>query len=229
MLTLTRLESRDNPAPLIPGWSGPEQHAYGHFDADGFPDTVAVAQDGGSVHLYVIAGPRSLEEIHDGIDRVILNVIVFDENFRGGGRIAVIPHSPGDFSTPDALLVTAGPGGGPHVAKFDFATGERFDFFAPYSTLFRGGLRISHGDIDRDGKPEALFLPESGGSPHLVAVDMATYETELSIYVGNADDMSGAARFESTGGTIQRPGGNAVVIQYGETADYFAETRLFPY
>lgn len=211
---LTTLEPHDNPANLIPGWGGGEQVAHGHFDDDPFLDTAVVAEVGGSCRVMVFD--------HSG--DAMLDTIVFDSSFRGGGRIAVVPATlSADRSVPSALLVVPGEGGGPVVARFDFATGQRFDFFAPYDQEFRGGLRVAVGDVDGDDRPEALFLPGAGGGPHLVAIDMRTYETELSIWVGAPDDLSGAARFEPTGGMA----GGLLVVQYGLTVDHYAPTRLW--
>lgn len=216
-MKLEILESRENPTNLIPGWDGGEQIARGMFDGDNLADTAVVAEAGGSCRVMVFD--------ENGVE--IFNMIVFDPNFRGGGRIAVVPASlSADYSVPDALLVVPGAGGGPVVARFDFAAGTRFDFFAPYDSSFRGGLRIATGDVDHDARPEALFLPGEGGAPRLLAVDMRTYETELSIWVGDPTDTSGRARFESTGGMVDRPA-PAFVIQYGEVVDYRAETTLW--
>lgn len=228
---MIELEPRNLPAPLIPGWDGPEQLAYGNFDNDNFVDRAVVAQVGGSVRVMVFRNPHNHDGEFNAYDPwpVMLNTIVFDPNFRGGGSIAVVPYSlNADFIVPAALLVVPGPGGGPVVARFDFATGDRFDFFAPYDTNFRGGLWISTGDIDDDREPEALFLPGDGGTPRLVAVDMRTYETEVSIFVGDPQDTSGLARFESGRGTIHHGPDLFFYIQYGDVVDNRADSALIP-
>lgn len=228
---MLELELRNCPAPLIPGWDGPEQVVYGRFDTDNFADKAVVALEGGSARVMVLQNPHGDGAAFD-VDRewpVLLNTIVFDPNFRGGGRVAVIPASldAGD-SEPDALLVASGPGGGPVLAKFDFASGRRFDFLAPYEADFRGGLWVSSGDIDGDRRPEALLLPRSGGSPRLIAIDMRTYETEASIFVGDPQDTSGRARFEPTGGTISKGVELFFYVQYGEVVENHAESSLIP-
>lgn len=233
-LNLNQLEARENPAPLIPGWDGEESYVRGHFSGGAQLDLAAVALQGGSVRVMVFQGQRTADESADDYSRVLLNEIVFDPNFRGGGRLAVVPAHATEQGGVDTLLAVPGYGGGPQVCQFDFDGGSNkmrltSSFFAPYSEVFRGGLRVSSGDIDGDGIPEALFLPGEGGGPQLVAVDLRTHETDWSVWVGDPEDRSGNARFDPTGGTIQTNGGRAVVIQYGEPVDDRVKTTLFPY
>lgn len=213
-MRLVQLEQRDNPAPLIPGWSGEEQLAYGNFDGDGFPDRAAVALVGGSAHVMIFANPHGDGQPFDAARPwpVMHNEIVFDSNFRGGGFLKVVPGT-----LTDSLLVVPGEGGGPVVAQITFANGPlSHTFLAPFGLDYRGGLWASSGDIDRDGIPEALFINRVGPS-RLVALDMRTLETESSIYVG--DD----ARFEPTGGML----GGDILIQYGETVGNHAPTKRY--
>lgn len=228
MLTLTQLESRDNPAPLIPGWEGAEQTALGHFSGGPQLDTAVVALEGGSCRVMVFEGQRLADE--PIIGRVLLNEIIFDPNFRGGGRLHTVAAHATEQGGVDTLLAVPGFGGGPQVCQFDFDGGAAAmrltsSFFAPYPETFRGGLRVSSGDVDGDGIPEAFFLPGEGGGPLFVAVDLRTHETDTAIWVGDPSDRSGSARFEPTGGTID---GGTVVIQYGEPVDDRVRTRLFP-
>ncbi len=242
MLSLQRLESRDvpadhyfvnpdgflyvnNPSPnLIPGWTGEEQHVVGHFDADAILDTAAVALDGGSCRLRVISGATG---------KSLLDVIAFDQNFRGGGNIDTVKGTLGAVgSAPDSLLLVPGAGGGPVVKQFDFdsAAGrmaETLSFFAPFPETFRGGLRLTSGDVDGDGIPEEIFLPGEGGGPQLVALDARSHEAKRSFWVGSPDDRSGDARPTPTGGIVTTRNGSAIAIQYGEVHDGVAATKLW--
>lgn len=222
MLTLTQLESRDNPANFIPGWDGGEQLAPLHVDSDPMAELAVVALDGGSCRVMVI---------DDDGQTVILNEIVFDPNFRGGGSIKTVSRGR-NLMGADSLIVVPGTGGGPHVMQFDFdkSTGtlqQSFSFFAPYPESFRGGLKASGGDIDGDGIPEAMFLPVEG-YPQLVAVDLHTHETEMNIYVGHPT-VNDPPRFEPTGGTIYTPLGRiGIVLQYGDLdANLRVPTRIW--
>lgn len=212
---MIELETRNCQAPLIPGWDGPEQIAYGNFDGDNLEDKAVVALDGGSARVMVIQNSGIV-----GVDGpILLNTICFDQNFRGGGRIAVVNYSTtADRSTPDALIVAPGAGGGPVVARFDFANGGRFDFFAPFQAEYRGGMFVSEGDVDGDQRPELLLI----AGDTLKAIDMRTYETDCSVYVGPD------ARFEATGGTIQRGSDLFFYVQYGDVVGFNAESKLIP-
>ena len=214
MLTLTKLEPRNNPSPLIPGWDGEEQITYGNFDADGFPDRAVVALEGGSAHVMIFGNPHGDGQPFDVAREwpVIHNEIVFDPEFRGGGFLKVIPGA-----VTDSLLIVPGAGGGPVVAQITFENGPlSHTFFAPFGVDYRGGLWASTGDVDRDGIPEALFINRVGPS-RLIAVDMRTFETEASIYVGED------ARFEPTGGMLD----GDFLIQYGEIVNNHAPTKRF--
>lgn len=205
-LRLERLESIDVPV----AW----QQTLGHFDGDVWLDVAAVAQEGGSCHVVVTSGA-------DGT--VLLNEIVFDPEFRGGGRMAVVRGV-----ETDDLLVVPGPGGGPVVKRFDFDGGPSYSFFAPYDREFRGGLRVSSGDLDGDGADEAIFLPGEGGAPRLVAVDLSSFETECSIWVGDPEDLSGTVRFAPDGVTVPLGSfGIGLLVQDGEPVDWSVPSRIF--
>lgn len=234
MLNVECLEGRFTPATtsvnLIPDWTGGEQVVLGRFNQDMELDTAVVALEGGSCRIMIFDGNGRAER-----GAVLLNVIAFEESFRGGGRIKAMPYSEnGDWSKPDSLLVVPGPGGGPRVIRFEFDSSsgqmvETMSFFAPFDQAFRGGLQIGTGDIDGDGYPEALFLPAEGGGPRVVAVDMKTYETELSMWVGDPNDDAGLVRFEPTGATIRTgDGGIAISVQHGDTVGDWADGSLWP-
>lgn len=221
---MIELELRNCPTPFIPGWAGHENVAYGNYDDDGLEDRIVVADIGGSARVMVFHNPHGAAGEFNAEREwpVLLNAIVFEPTFRGGGRLKVVPAGDGL----DAILIAPGPGGGPAVARLDQS--GVFYFFAPYERDFRGGMWVSTGDIDGDGDPEALFLPGDGGSPRLLAIDMRTFETELSIFVGDPQDTSGRARFEPTGGTIHRGPDLFFYIQYGDVVDNRAESALIP-
>lgn len=90
----------------------------------------------------------------------------------------------GDFATAQVTInivgvagrqklfaVAAGEGGGPQVRVFDAQTGtERFSFF-PYESSFTGGVRVTTGDLNRDGVDDIVVAPASGGSARIKVYD----------------------------------------------------------
>lgn len=78
--------------------------------------------------------------------------LAYDKNFKGGVSVAV-----GDINNDGRLEIVSGPGagGGPHVRIFNYSGQVISNFFA-YDKNYRGGIRVSTGDINSDGLPEIL-------------------------------------------------------------------------
>ncbi len=88
--------------------------------------------------------------------------------FTGGVRVAL-----GDFDGDgnDELVTAAGPGGGPHVIVWDLAAdgaiGPALDSFFPFPMGFSGGVNVTTGDLDGDGRDELIVAADAGGGPHV--------------------------------------------------------------
>jgi hypothetical protein len=68
----------------------------------------------------------------------------------------------------DTILGT-GPGVATNVRVVDGSTGKTLALFQPFEASFTGGVFVTAGDIDGDGKSEVVVSPDQGGGP-LVAV-----------------------------------------------------------
>lgn len=85
----------------------------------------------------------------------------------GGVRIAT-GDIDGDGSK--EIITAPGPGGGPNVQVFT-RSGKRIVQFMAYDETFRGGVFVTAGDVDGDGKDEIITSPDSGGGPHVRVFD----------------------------------------------------------
>jgi hypothetical protein len=119
---------------------------------------------GGGPHVIVRADTNQ-----DGaLDTVTASFMAYDQNFRGGVRVAM-----GDFDGDgrQELVTAAGVGGGPHVKIWDLdASGGLVDLreeFMAYESNFRGGVWLATGDFDLDGREELVVAPDFGGGPHV--------------------------------------------------------------
>lgn len=105
--------------------------AIDYLNASGHAQLITGAGAGGSAHV----------KVYDGITGVLLkSFLAFDPAFSGGVRLAtgrlVGTKSP-------ALLVAAGPGGGPQAVIFDGVTLNQLDAFFTFDPAFRGGIFVS--------------------------------------------------------------------------------------
>src|SRR5262249_38060821 len=65
------------------------------------------------------------------------------------------------------VIAAAGPGGGPQVTVFD---GKSLNFLTAFYALpqfFTGGLYVTVGDLDGDGRAEIIAGAEKGGGPQV--------------------------------------------------------------
>jgi subtilisin family serine protease len=134
--------------------------AIGDVNADGLSEIVTSAREGGVplVRIFTASG-KNLK----------LDFNAYDANYRGGINLAVADIN-GDGL---AEIITAPMGGmEPKIRIFSDKYGKITrvvgDFLA-YDKKFRGGVSVSVGDINGDGKGEIITSPTSKGGPQIRA------------------------------------------------------------
>ena len=142
--------------------------AVGDLTGDSIPDLIATPGAGGGPVVAIVNGLSGT---------LLKSQIVLDPNFRGGLSVAA-----GDVNL-DGLadvIVGAGAGGGPVVVVLDGKTATAdapppplATFFA-FDPAFRGGVSVAAGDVDGDGRADAVVGAGGGGAPHVKAFSVAT-------------------------------------------------------
>ncbi len=204
MLSLTRLESRDNPSRF---WDGPETVFYGDLNADNFTEKITAAGVGGSARFTVDDG-RTGEQL--------ANIIAFEDTFRGGASVAVVDG---------ALIVAPGPGGGARVETYRLGADGitvRNDLL-PLGPDYRGGLQVAGGPV--------TYQPGKPGSPHIYLLSDAEFMAvdPQAFAVASRFPVGADWRFEPSGPWSNEADGRvSVTLDRGAVVDhYVAESESF--
>jgi len=122
-------------------------------DGDGFEDIILGAGEGGGPRVQIFSGRTGT---------AMSDFFAYASTFRGGVRVTSADFDGdglGDIAT------SPGGGGGPHVRLVRGKDlGDLGSFFA-YAPNIIGGLNLSAGDIDGDGKAEIFAGPGNGFGP----------------------------------------------------------------
>jgi hypothetical protein len=149
--------------PFGDDYSGGARVARADVTGDGVPDVIVGS--GGNIQARV--------RIWNGrTQQLIFDTTPF-ESFTGGVVLAAA-----DINGDGAADVAIGPdvGGGPRLQIWSGKTLTKLmpDFFGlPYPD-FRGGLRLSAGDVNRDGHADLMVAPGEGGGPRVTLYDGTT-------------------------------------------------------
>ena len=127
-----------------PTFAGGVYLAAGDVNGDGHADIFTGAGAGGGPHVKVFDGRTG---------NVLYSFFAYASTFTGGVRVAA-----GDVNGDGKadLLLGAGVGGGPHVRVLDGTNlNQLYSFFA-FAPTYTGGIFVSGGDLDGDGKSEII-------------------------------------------------------------------------
>jgi hypothetical protein len=144
-----------------PGFGGGIFVGVADFDLDGVADVITGPDRGGGPHVRI----QSLANF-----AVLFNAFVYSPGFVGGVRVAAGQINPQFDPFPD-LITAAGPGGGPHVKVFSGINGAEISSFFAYDPAFAGGVYVSSGDFNGNGRAEIVTGPGQGGGPHVRIID----------------------------------------------------------
>jgi ELWxxDGT repeat protein len=138
------------------GFTGGVRTASADFNGDGIADLVVGSGPGIATRVKIL----------NGVDQsVLFDLAPFEAAFTGGVFVAV-----GDINgdgKPD-LLISPDEGGGPRVRIFSGVGFTQIaDYFGIDDSAFRGGVRISVGDMDGDGMGEVIVAAGFGGGPRV--------------------------------------------------------------
>jgi hypothetical protein len=178
---------------------GPPRITFADVNGDGVADVI-LANGPGAPPIVTVVDGLVLNAKADGTlarldslppGAVLAQFFAYDPNFLGGVNVAT-----GDFDGDGrATIVTAAEaGGGPHIRAFDLVpdgsgglTAQQhpglFGSFFAYDPGFRGGARISVGDVNGDGTPDLVVGTGAGGGPRVLVYDGKSEAMVRSFFV----------------------------------------------
>lgn len=164
---------RFNFFPYEQTFTGGVRVAVGDVNNDGYDDIATIPASGGSARVRVFDGK-------DGAP--LVDQIVFDPNFRGGGYVAI-----GDWNGDGVkdVIVGAGEGGGPRVQAFTLKGAPigtmtlLNDFFA-YDPSMTTGVRVAAGSTLGNGRAQIITAPGVGGGPQVNVYDIQQLLTSVN-------------------------------------------------
>jgi hypothetical protein len=145
---------------VYPGFTGGIRSASGQLNGDNLADII------------VAPGPGMAPEvrIYDGQSTALIrNFLAYEERFTGGMFVASADLNGDGF---DEIITSADVGGGPRIRVFDGRTNTVLsDFFGIDDPSFRGGARISLGDVNGDRIADLVVAAGIGGGPRVALFD----------------------------------------------------------
>jgi hypothetical protein len=143
--------------------------AVADVNADGKGDIITGADAGGGPHVRAFDGTWAVPPLNGTAPTpdpesllppgVLAETYMYAEDFKGGVRVAAADVT-GDGKA--EIIAGAGIGGGPHVKVWNVAAGQTPIEFYAFGPTFNGGVYVTAGDIDADGKAELAVATGRG-------------------------------------------------------------------
>jgi hypothetical protein len=120
--------------------------------------------------------------------------------FAGATGVSVATGDVNGDGTPD-IITGSGSGGGPRVTEFDGTTGAVLGDYLAFEDTFRGGVQVSTGDLDADGKDDVVVAAGFLGGPRVQAFSGDTDQVVVNFFAYGEAERAGvlAAAFDAKG------------------------------
>ncbi len=133
--------------------------ATGDLNNDGVGEIITGAGPGGGPHVRVFSSQGKI--LHS-------KLFPWNDNLNSGVDVAA-----GDIDgdKKDEIIVGAGPTRDPQIKIYEEDGRLKKQVIDVYPFAFRGGVRVTTGDVDGDGKDEIITGAGPGGGPHVRIFD----------------------------------------------------------
>lgn len=179
-----------------PNFRGGVTVALGDVNGDGKDDLITGTGKGGGPRVRVLDGATLGAT-------VLKDYFAYESNFRGG---VIVASGDLDGDGKDDIITGTGVTGGPRVSAVSGKDGHTLDDFFAYDNRFRGGVLVSAGDVNGDGKDDIITGTGPGGGAVIrtfSGIDGTNFTTQLvddstfrgGVRVGS-DDLDGDGHHE---------------------------------
>jgi len=146
-----------------PNFTGGVWTALGDTTGDGVSDPIVAAGAGSIPSIKVFNGSSGA---------IVTEFAAYETSYRGG--VFVTAADVNQDGRADVIVGTD-QGGGPRVRIFNGGDGTKLlaDFLAIDDANFRGGVRVSMGDLNGDGVDDLIVSAGFGGGPRIAGFDGA--------------------------------------------------------